>query len=109
MTDFDSLTLALEDWFDTPLCDLPEALRQRVKNEFFPMPWEGATADQRRSVALQLDYQHDPATKQDQQFWWDFFERKHALNKQIDEWTAVATPTAGELAQKEACLAELSN
>ena len=109
MTDFDSLTLALEDWFDTPLCDLPEALRQRVKNEFFPMPWEGATADQRRSVALQLDYQHDPATKQDQQFWWDFIERKHALNKQIDEWTAVATATAGESAQKEACLAELRN
>jgi hypothetical protein len=104
---FDALTLALEDWFDTSLCDLPDTLRQRVAQEFFPMPWDKLSADQRRSVALQLDYQHDPATEQDQKFWWDFFERVDGLKTQLAKWGVVATPTATELALKETRLAEL--
>ena len=107
MSDFDSLTLALENWFDTLLRDLPESLRQRVEKEFFPMPWEGVTADQRRSVALQLDYQHDPATESDQQYWWDFFERERALKTQLAQWEVADTPTAGELAFRETRLKEL--
>jgi len=104
---FESLTIALEESFDQPLADLPEVLRHRVEQEFFPMPWDNLSADQRRSVALQLDYQHDPATEQDQKFWWDFFQRVDSLKKQLVEWEAVATPTASELALKEARLAEL--
>ena len=107
MEPFDPLTLALEGWFDRRLSDLPEALRKRVEQEFFPMPWDTLSADQRRSVALQMDYQHDPATAQDQKFWWDFFERVDDLKKQVTEWEAVATPTAAELATKEARLAQL--
>jgi hypothetical protein len=109
MSSFDSLTLALEDWFDTPLADLPDALRKRVVQEFFPMPWDTLSADQRRSVALQLDYQHDPAMAKDRQDWWDFFQRMDAVKAQITEWNAVATPTAGELALKEKRLAELQH
>ncbi len=104
---FVSLTLVLEDWFERPLADLPAALCQRVEQEFFPRPWADLTADQRRSVALQLDYQHDPATEQDRQFWWNFVERQHALNKQLDDWNSVAAMSAGDLAQKEARLVEL--
>ena len=107
MGGFDSLTWAFEDWFDTLLCDLPDALRKRVEQEFFPMPWDNLSADQRRSAALQLDYQHDPATEQDQKYWWDFFEMLDGLKKQLAEWEAVATPTAIELALKETRLAEL--
>jgi hypothetical protein len=72
MSTFDSLTLALEEWFDRPLHELPAELRQRVELEFFPMPWNYLGAERRRSVALQLDYQHDPATEQDRQDWWEF-------------------------------------
>jgi hypothetical protein len=107
MEQFDALTLALEDWFERPLGDLPDALRQRVEREFVSLPWERLTADQRRSVASQLDYQHDPATEKDRQFWLDFFVRVDELKKQVAEWEAVATPTAAELATKEARLAEL--
>ena len=71
------------------------------------MPWDKLSADQRRGVALQLDYQHDPATKQDQKFWWDFFERVDRLKKQLADWEVVATPNATELALKETRLAEL--
>ncbi len=107
MSDFDSLTWAFEDWFDTQLCDLPDALRQRVEREFFPMPWDNLSADQRRSVAWQLDYQHDDAAKEDRRFWWNFFLRLDGLKKQIAEWEVVATPTAAELALRETRLAEL--
>ena len=71
------------------------------------MPWDKLAADQRRIVALQLDYQHDPVTEQDQKFWWDFFERVDGLKKQVAEWEVVATPTAAELALKGTRLAEL--
>lgn len=107
MEQFDPLSLALEDWFDHPLSDLPDTLRQRVIEEFFPAPWETITADQRRSVAWQRDYQKDPATEPERQFWWDFFQRVEELKKQVAEWEAVATPTAAELATKETRLGEL--
>ena len=107
MGSFDSLTLALANWFDTSLCDLPEPLRQRVEQEFFPMAWDELSAEQRRSVALQLDYQHDPTMEKDRQSWWDFFQRIDAVKAQIAAWDAVATPTAGELALKGKRLTEL--
>lgn len=107
MSTFDALTFALEDWFNTSLSDLPDSARRRVEQEFFPMPWDSLSADQRRSVALQLDYQHDPATEQDQKFWWDFFERVDTLQKQVTEWEAVATLTAADLALKETRLIAL--
>lgn len=94
MSDFDSLTWAFDKWFDTPLCDLPDALRQRVEKEFFPMPWEGITADQRRSVALQNDYRNDPTTESERKFWQDFFIRGEELKAQVVQWEATATPTA---------------
>jgi len=107
MSTFDALTFALEEWFDTPLSDLPDALRQRVGQVCYPMPWDKLSADQRRSLALQLDYQHDPATEQDKKFWWEFFERVNGLKKQLAEWEVVATLAAADLALKETRLAEL--
>jgi hypothetical protein len=35
MRDFDSLTWALEGWFDTPSGDLPDTLRQHVEQESY--------------------------------------------------------------------------
>lgn len=107
MSDFEPLTWAFEEWFERPLCELPDALRQRMESELSHMPWDTLTADQRRSLMLQMDYQHDPATEQDQQFWWDFFVRMDDLKKQIATWEAAATPTANDLALREARLAEL--
>jgi hypothetical protein len=104
---FDSLTLALEGWFDRNRNELPEALLERVDREFFPMPWDDLSAGGRRSVALQLDYQRDPETEQDRQFWWDFFERLHDLQAQAKKWESAATPTASDISLKESRLKEL--
>lgn len=105
--EFKSLTLALDEWFEKKLDDLPIDLRQLVEREFFPNLWDVLTADQRRSGILQLDYQNDPATEQDRQYWWNFFERLRELKKQIHEWKSAATPTASEIALKESRLKEL--
>ncbi len=71
------------------------------------MPWDALSPDQRRSVAAQWDYQHDPAMESDRQYWWDFYQKMQALEAQIEQWSAIATPTAIDLAQKETRLAEL--
>lgn len=104
---FESLTIALEEWFDKSLSDIPDSIRQRIEKDMFPLPWDDLSPEQRRIGALQLDYQRDPATEKDRQFWWDFFLRKDALEKQITEWEKAAAPTATDLALKEAKLREL--
>ena len=104
---FVSLTLALEGEFDKSLDALPDSLRQRVEKEFFPIPWDSISSDQRRSVALQWDYQHDPATDADRQFWWHFFERLDDIQAQINEWESVETPTATDKSLKESGLNKL--
>jgi hypothetical protein len=104
---FASMTLAFDDWFDKDLDDLPIHLRQCVEREFSPMPWDNLSAAQRRSVALQFDYQHDPATEQDRKFWWDFFVRMGERKEQIAEWKSAATPTISDISLKESRLKEL--
>ncbi len=104
---FESLTVALEVWFDKPNEDMPDELRHRVETDFSPMPWDDLSPDQRRSVAAQWDYQHDPAMESERQYWWDFYQRMQALENEIEKWCAIATPTATDLIQKENRLAEL--
>lgn len=107
MSDFDSLTWALEGWFDTSLRDLPDAQRKRVKRDFPPMPLDSLSADERRSVALQLDYQHDPATERERQQAWDRHVRMDEIRIKIADWKQVATPIASDLSIKESRLARL--
>lgn len=105
--EFESLTLALEGWFDKELDALPKALSLRVEQEFFPMPWDELSSKQRQSLALQIDFQHDPATEQERHYWWNFFVRLKELRTQLQQWKSVATPTASDLLRKESRLKEL--
>lgn len=105
--EFESLTHALDGWFDKKLDDLPQALRQLVERDFFPNLWDALSAEQRRHGALQRDYQLDPDKEQDRQYWWNFFTRRRELQKQKEQWESAATPTARDLAVKESRLKEL--
>ena len=105
--EFQSLTLALEGWFDKNLDDLPINLRKRVESEFFPVHWDGLSVHQRQSVAIQRDYQCDPATEKERKYWWTFFAQLHDLEKQRDQWLSAATSTAIDIALKESRLEEL--
>lgn len=104
--EFESLTLALEAWFDQALDALPDKLRRRVEEEFLP-PWEALAPAQRRFVALQSDYQHDPATQAERKRWWDYCQKMDAIEQQIAGWEVAAAPTASDLALREARLKEL--
>ena len=47
MTSFDSLTKALDGYFDKPLCDLPTDLRDRVRRDLALGAWDDLPAGQR--------------------------------------------------------------
>jgi hypothetical protein len=105
---FDSLTLALEDWFAKPLAELPDGVRRRVRKEFGLEPWDELSPGQRQSGALQSDYQADPSTEQEREYWWNFYARRRTFLQQIEQWTQVETRSASDLGLKETRLSELN-
>lgn len=107
MDDFAPLALALATWFESDLVDLPDELRQRVVREFSPLVWGELSAEQRRTVASQLDYHQDPAMDETRAYWWDFHGRMDGKAAEIAAWDAAKAPTVGELVQREARLPEL--
>ena len=56
MSEYDSLLHALEGYFNIKLDDLPESLRERVERDMYPCPWDHLGPEQRRSLALKIDY-----------------------------------------------------
>lgn len=79
MEPFDSIAVALSDWFDKPLNELPKEQYERVRKDFFPLPWDDHSPWQRRTCAAQWDYQNDPTTEADRQYWWEFAQRQRRL------------------------------
>lgn len=104
---FDSLTAALSGWFDKGLSDLPPSLSDRVREDLWPLPWDRLSAEQREDAAKQWDYQNDPATEAEREAGWDLVARRWEVEAKIREWERVGAGTAGDLATKEARLAEL--
>ena len=107
MTEYASLLLALEGYFEAKLDELPEVLRERVQREIRPCAWDHLSPKQRRSWAWQTDYQNDLAAEEGGDFWFNFYNRKDELRKQISEWASIPALTAGELTAKERRLEDL--
>jgi hypothetical protein len=84
MSDFESLTAALEPWFEKSFSELPAELRRLVEQHFL-VHWDNLGPAQRREVAMQVDYDHDPATKHERVFWWDVGIRYSELKVKEDE------------------------
>lgn len=101
MADFNSLTTALEGWFDKPLADLPDEQQQRIRDAFFPMPWDRLNENQRRSAADQIDYWNDPATEDKREQRWQLLCKLDVLEREMAEWKAVATPTSLDKATRD--------
>lgn len=100
MADFHSLTKSLELLFDSRLADLPTDLRQRVDEVFkFRPSWDILSAEQRRSVTIQSDFEEDPACEEGRR-------RIFELYAEIAETEAKACPTVLDLEAKERRLAE---
>ena len=61
---FESLVAALKGRFDQSITDMPKKLRVRLVEHSVVSFWDTQSVDWRRTVALNLDYLHDPATAQ---------------------------------------------
>lgn len=107
MNNFNSLTKALEDWFDTPLCDLPDELRYRVEDEFSPMPWDQLSPSDRREICEQVDSYDDPSLEARRQHYYELADIVTELEAAIAEWESKRTPTALDQDVKERRLQEL--
>lgn len=94
MDNFKPLTKALEKWFDKALCDLPEELRDRVEDEFFPMPWDRLSPGNRRKICTQIDSYDDPSLEAVRQHFSKLADTVTNLEASIAEWKSKLTPTA---------------
>jgi hypothetical protein len=96
---FESLELALVEWFDTAFEELPELLQQRVERDFFPVPWGLLNSEQRRYRACWWDAGHDPTHAEIRQRQWDWTTEFSKNEQEIRELTLKATLTASEKAE----------
>jgi hypothetical protein len=103
---FEPLLKLIEPYINEPFANLPEALRVRVAEAFFPMPqWDDLGPDQRRSLAEQDDNQTDPARVPEREYWWELACQVSETKESITKWQLMndrALPS--EAALKEAQL-----
>ena len=106
---FEPLLKLIEPHINEPFANLPEALRVRVAEAFFPMPqWDDLGPDQRRSLAEQDDNQTDPARGPEREYWWELACQVSETKESITKWQLMndrALPS--EAALKETQLALL--
>ena len=107
MTDRKSLTHVLGPWLETQFSDLPAMIRTRIEADFFPMPWDQLSPEQRRKVTVQWDERHDPRIKRSRELAWRLVADQVHIEGQIAELQRSLTPTSIDIAKKETRLAEL--
>lgn len=76
------LVANLEGRWETPLPDLPLELATLVEKRFSTFRWDQLDAQNRRSIAAQIDYQHDPNHEPA-----TFFELV-AFGEELKDWIA---------------------
>lgn len=70
---FDPLTADLGPWFETDFAEIPDELGRRISQNYFPLLWEDLQPNQRRDIAAQWDFQHDPSTERERTAYWDMW------------------------------------
>jgi hypothetical protein len=108
MNRFESLCRALEGCFDLPLEELPEYLRQRVAQDFFPRSWDALTAKARREWAELWDYQHDPSKEVQRASQLALMQHRHDLEELIDFLNSHPPQNFEELERKKSRLPQLA-
>lgn len=84
---FEPLLKLIEPHINEPFANLPDSLRVRVAEAFFPMPqWDDLGPDQRRSLAEQDDNQTDPARGPEREYWWELACQVSETKESITTW-----------------------
>lgn len=100
MSDFLPLLSALSGWFHLSFEELPADLRERVESAFV-IHWNRFTPEQRCQFAGRWDYEHDPATERERAAVAEQFDKMEAVEKTIEKWESIGTPTAHDLSIQE--------
>ncbi|WP_155986361.1 hypothetical protein [Thioalkalivibrio sp. ALE9] len=101
------LAKALDGWFDKTLAALPIGLRLRVAADFAPSPWDPLSAEQRRTRAMEWDYQNHPETEQERQRYFDLQVRHEELEAKLRDERQRDARTPSEAEKKEQRIAEI--
>ena len=105
---FESLLKLIEPYINEPFATLPDSLRVRVADAFFPMPqWDDLGPDQRRSLAEQDDNQTDPARGPEREYWWELACQVSETKESITKWQLMndrALPSEAALKESQLVL-----
>ena len=102
MSNYVSLSEALEGYFDKPLKEMSDALRRRVATAISPIQWDACSPDFRRKIAIQLDTPPESATTEDeQQFLEELLERKNELEQELLILNKIPNPSVSEYVLKK--------
>lgn len=84
---FEPLLKLIGPYINEPFANLPDSLRVRVAEAFFPMPqWDNLGPDQRRSLAEQDDNHTDPAKGPEREYWWELACQVSETKESITKW-----------------------
>ncbi|MCA0187497.1 MAG: hypothetical protein LCH90_16175, partial [Proteobacteria bacterium] len=97
---FSSLTSILAGWFETPADDLPSEQWYRIRTASWLMLWDKLSPSQRREVALQWDYLHDPSNAVEREQAWEAFCQLDQIRKEIREWECLNPQSITEKAEQ---------
>ncbi|MDE2437381.1 MAG: hypothetical protein KGM49_14085 [Sphingomonadales bacterium] len=98
-SDFEPLTHVLEDWFACSFDEIPEAVRQQIASDLWPI-WDELSEPQRRDAAVQWDAMHDPAYEQERERTWSLWCELDAVRRETGEWDALRPQSITEKAEQ---------
>ena len=101
MSDFVALTPLIEPQLDVTFAQLAPDVQSLWKDRISFFDWDTLSPVQRRNLASQQDYEHDPATEPARQAIWDLMVERDDVQRQIDELSAAPPKSAGEVIAKE--------
>jgi len=103
----ESLAKSLSGLFNTPFSDLPKDLGQRVKQDLFPLLWDGLTPFQRENAALQWDYCHDLTTEKVRHESWELFPKRDKIKSEINKLELLHPESVTEVEDRDRNINEL--
>lgn len=101
MTSFVALAPLIEPVIEQSFAHLTADIQSLWKERVLLFDWDHLAPDQRRQLALQQDYQHDPATEAEREAAFNLVCELHDVQRQIDELDAAPAKSAGEVIAKE--------
>lgn len=107
MTGFVALAPLIEPLIEQDWAQVPADIQAIWQGRIILFRWDELSPRQRMELALQQDYQHDPATEAEREAAFNLVTEVHDIQRQIRELELAPAHTAGDVIAKEDRLALL--